>query len=193
MTHATMPSTDPRPEEARRRRNPWVVGLLIVVCSLLAAMWVYGLFFASKEATYRVDDASWRERAEEICTDYQEQRLALVDMDGGYIEEPTRAQMIERADIVDRATDLLERQLGELVALPVASDRDRKLVDELAGFFRTLLSDRREYTAQLRSFVVEPYHETKIEGGPVTNVILDFTTVNEIKSCAPPGELGGDA
>ena len=29
--------------------------------------------------------------------------------------------------------------------------------------------------------------------GPVTNAILDFTKVNEMESCAPPGELGGDA
>lgn len=184
------PAADPAPE--RRRRNPWITGLLVVVCGLIAAMWVYGLWFAPKDATYRVDDPTWRASAAEICDRYEAQRLELTDVEEGYIEEPTEAQMLERADIVDRATDLLEAEITELQELPVATQRDRELIAEYAGFYRTLIQDRRNYTAQLRSFVVEPYVETKIEGGPVTNVILDFTTVNEIKSCAPPGELGGD-
>jgi len=194
MTHATMPDLASSPAEpARRRRNPWITGLLVLVCLLIAAMWVYGFWFAPRKAAYRVDDAGWRRAADAVCDRYEQQRLALVDVAGGYIEHPTHAQMIERADIVDQATDLLEAELADLVALPVASERDRKLVDEYAGFYRILLSDRRAYTAKLRSFVVEPYHETKVDGGPVTNLILDFTTVNEIPRCVPPGELGGDA
>ena len=166
--------------------------MLAVICLLLAAMWVYGFWFAPKKATYRVDDDAWRADAEQICSRYEDQRLQLIDTADGYIEHPTQAQMLERADIVDHATDLLEAELGELVALPVATERDRALIDEYAGFYGTLIADRRAYTAQLRSFVVEPYVETKVAGGPVTNVILDFTTVNEIPSCVPPGELGGD-
>jgi hypothetical protein len=32
-----------------------------------------------------------------------------------------------------------------------------------------------------------------VNGGPVTNVVIDFTTGNDIDHCLPPGELGGDA
>lgn len=176
-----------------KQRNKWIASLLIVVCVGLVAMWVYAFWFASKKAAYRVDDARWRAEAETICAKYEARRLELVDTSEGYIDRPTEAQMLERADIVDRATDLLESEIDDIVALPVATQQDRDLIAEYEGFFDTLLSDRRAYTAQLRTFVVEPYVESKVAGGPVTNIILDFTTVNEIPSCQPPGELGGDA
>jgi len=191
MTNATIaPPYNEKPP--RRHRNPWVTGLLAVICVGLASMWVYGFWFASKHAAYRVDDAAWRSTAEQVCAKYEAQRLELVDTSAGYIEHPTQAQMIERADIVDTATGILQAELNDLVAIPVETDRDRTLIKEYAGFYDTLLSDRRAYTAKLRTYVVEPYHETQVQGGPVTNLILDFTTVNEIPSCVPPGELGGD-
>ena len=61
------------------------------------------------------------------------------------------------------------------------------------GYYRTMLRDRRDYIAQLRRFDVQPYTETLEGGGPVSNLLIDFTTVNQINKCAPPGELGGDA
>lgn len=188
-------STGPVPDVPawHRRRSRWIKGLLVVICLGIASMWVYGLWFASKEATYRVNDAAWRANAEVVCADYERQRLELVDTSEGYIANPTEAQMMERADIVDRATDLLTAELRDISDFPVSTERDRDLIAEYVAFYDTLISDRRVYTAKLRAFQVEPYTETKVQGGPVTNVILDFTTVNQIKSCQPPGELGGDA
>ena len=155
-------------------------------------MWVYGFLFASRDPAYRIDDDAWRASAEQVCAAAEEERLQLIDVEDGYIANPTPEQMRQRADIVDRATDILEHELEQLLALPLATQRDRDLLAEYAGFYRTLLADRRAYTAELRAGVLEPYSETAVEGGPVTNVILDFTTMNGIKSCAPPGELGGD-
>lgn len=180
------------PGRPGRRFSPVRI-LLTVVVLLLVAMWVYAFGFASKEAAYRVDDDAWRERAQQICEDYEAKRLELVDTEDGYIAEPTEEQMLERADVVDRATDILEEELAAVLALPLSTDRDRQIVSDYEGFYRTLIADRRRYTEQLRAFDLQPYTETKVDGGPVTNVITDFTTVNEIKACAPPGELGGDS
>ncbi len=166
--------------------------LITVVIAAIVAMWVYYFFFASAKATYRVDDDAWRERAQTVCERYEAQRLELVDTAEGYIAEPTRDQMIERADIVDQATDLLEAELAEVLAVPPASERDQGLVADYERYWRVLLSDRRAYTATLRTFELQPYYETLLDGGPVSNTIVDFTTVNEIPSCRPPGELGGD-
>ncbi len=55
-----------------------------------------------------------------------------------------------------------------------------------------MLADRRAYTARLRNFELSPYLETKVDGGPVTNLLTDFSVVNQIKTCTPPNELGGD-
>ncbi|HEY0519731.1 MAG TPA: hypothetical protein VGC84_09600, partial [Ilumatobacteraceae bacterium] len=59
-------------------------------------------------------------------------------------------------------------------------------------YYRVIISDRREYTARLRAFDLEPYRETLLKGGPVSNTVIDFTTGNGIVHCMPPGELGGD-
>jgi hypothetical protein len=100
--------------------------------------------------------------------------------------------MIERAGLVDQATDLLEAQLDELIAELPPSDEDRQLVADFEGYWRIVLADRRAYTERLRALDLQPYLETKVDGGPVTNLLVDFSVVNLIKSCSPPNELGGD-
>jgi hypothetical protein len=176
-----------------RRRITFTKVLLTVICLGLLAMWVYAFGFASKKAAYRVDDAAWRQQAQVICQRYEAERLALVDTDAGYISEPTNEQMLQRADVVDRATDLVEAELAELVAIAPANERDRSLITEYAGYTESMIADRRAYTARLRAFDLQPYGETLVDGGPVSNLLTDFAIVNEIPACAPPGELGGDA
>jgi hypothetical protein len=180
------------PEAPQPRRVTFTKVLLTLVVLGILAMWVYAFGFASKKAAYRVDDDAWRARAEEVCTTYRAERLKLVDMTQGYIAEPTPAQMIERADLVDRATDILEAQFAEITAVMPPSDRDRSLVAEYESYWRTVFSDRRAYTARLRDLQLEPYFETAIEGSPVTNLLTDFAVVNQIPTCSPPNELGGE-
>ena len=110
-------TTAPGDDAPPRRRITFTKVLLVVICLGLLAMWVYAFGFASKKAAYRVDDVAWRQQAQAICQRYEAERLALVDTDAGYIAEPTNEQMLERADVVDRATDLVEAELAELVAI----------------------------------------------------------------------------
>lgn len=180
------------PEASQPRRISFTKVVLTLVVLGILAMWVYAFGFASKKAAYRVDDDAWRARAEEVCTAYRDERLKLVDMTQGYIAEPTTAQMIERADLVDGATDILEAQLTEMTAVLPVSDRDRSLVAEYEGYWRTVFSDRRAYTARLRDLQLEPYFETAIDGTPVTNLLTDFAVVNQMPACSPPNELGGE-
>src|SRR4051812_5715997 len=84
-------------------RRRWVTAILVVVCSLIAAMWVYAFGFASKQGVYFVTDKAWRTAADQICVRATQERLALVDTSGGFISNPTHEQMTERADIVDTA------------------------------------------------------------------------------------------
>ena len=171
----------------------WVRWLLVVVVALIAAMWVYAFVFASRKGVYRVDDDAWRNEAKITCTAAQSQRFALADTQGGYIANPTDEQMLEHAAVVDTSTDLLEDMLDRIEVLPVASARDQQLVATFMRYYRIIISDRRAYTARLRQFDLAPYRETIEGGGPVTNIVTDFTSGNDIKECVPPGELGGDA
>ena len=178
------------PPETKKRT--WVRVLLVIVCALIATMWVYAFVFAPRKGVYFVTDKTWRASADQICAKAEQQRLALVDTSGGYIAHPTNEQMLQRADIVDRATDTIERMVDDVAALPLASSDDRTRVGVFVKYYRVIIDDRRKYTARLRSFDLEPYRETVVNGGPVTNVVIDFTTGNAIQHCMPPGELGGD-
>lgn len=181
--------------DAMRGETPprrWVRALLAVIVLLIAAMWVYAFVFAPKKGIYRVDDNAWRSGAERICAEARDRRIALADTGEGYIADPTNEQMLQHADVVDTSTDILEGMLDDIAALPVTSARDQELVDTFQHYYRIIISDRRAYTARLREFDLQPYRETLEGGGPVTNVVTDFTSGNNIKSCVPPGELGGD-
>ncbi len=180
-------------ERADQAREPGRRGLrwaLLAICLGLLAMWIYAFLFAPSKGVYRVDDANWRAQAETICTSADAERLALADTSGGYIANPTPAQMRQHAAVVDKATDILERMLDDVVAVPVTTDRDRLLIDTFEKYYRTIIADRRTYTAALDAGRLVSYEETSVDGGPVTNVVTDFTSGNDIKACVPPGELG---
>jgi hypothetical protein len=179
-------------ETAEQKSRPWVRAILIFVCLLIGAMWVYAFGFASKTGVYYVTEKSWRTSAEQICVDATQRRLALADTTQGYIAKPTHAQMIQRADIVDRATDTLDKMIDDLDALPLVSSDNRERVTVFVKYYREITSDRRAYTARLRAFDLQPYRETMVHGSPVTNTVIDFTTGNDVPHCMPPGELGGD-
>ena len=103
--------------------------------------------------------------------------------------------MTQRADIVDTATDIIEKMLDDIMTIPVATDRDRALLKVFDENYRIVLGDRRRYTAALREGRLVAYSETVVAGGPVSNVVLDFTAGvkgNDVPECSPPGELGGD-
>lgn len=186
----TTPS--PAPPPARGIGSVIARIVLTIVVLLFVAMWVYAFLFAEKQGLYVIEDESWTQRAQGICETYEQQRIALADTSEGYIENPTEEQMLRRADIVDQATDILEAELADVFAVLPASARDQEIALEYKGYYEVLIADRRAYTERLRRFELGPYLETKIDGGPVTNILLDFTTANEMKRCAPPGELGGD-
>ncbi|CAN5665652.1 hypothetical protein BH10ACT2_BH10ACT2_18160 [soil metagenome] len=177
-------------------RHGWLVRIvLIAVCGALAAMWVYYFFFASNTGVYQIQDASWREQASPICVAAQAERSLLIDTNGGYITDPTPDQMRERADVVDKATDIVEQMLNDIVAIPVDNADDKLRLDTFEENYRIIIADRRRYTANLRALKNEPYSETIVGGGPVSNVVFDFTAGvkgNDVPECSPPGELGGD-
>jgi hypothetical protein len=173
----------------------WVKLVLAALCALMAAMWVYYFFFATEQGVYQLEDTTWREKAAPICAAAQDERLQLADTAEGYITNPTPEQMRQRADIVDTATGILEGMLDDIVAIPVATDRDRALLGVFEENYRLVLADRRRYTGELRAGNLVPYTETVVGGGPVSNVVLDFTAGvkgNDVPACSPPGELGGD-
>jgi hypothetical protein len=177
------------------RGNPWVKVLLGVGCALMASMWIYFFFFASNEGVYQLQDASWRATAQPICKAAQDERNALEDTTGGFISNPTIEQMAQRAQLVTKATDIVEGMLDRIVAIPVNNDKDQLRLQVFEENYRLIIADRRRYATSLAQGTLVPYTETVVGGGPVSNVVLDFTAGvkgNDVPECSPPGELGGD-
>lgn len=93
------------------------------------------------------------------------------------------------------ATDIIAKMESDIVAIPVATDRDRQLLAVFDQQYKLVIADRRRYTASLRAGKYVQYSETLSAGGPVSNVVLDFTAGvkgNDVPDCSPPGELGGE-
>lgn len=176
--------------ERRPAPRTWTRLLIGVLLAGLVVMWVYAFVFASKEGAYYVTDAAWRNAAQARCQQAAAQRVALADNAGGRITDPTAAQLRERADVVDAATDTLQDMLDDIEARSVEGERNQIRVRQWLGFYRTLVADRRAYTARLRELRNEPFSETEVGNGPVGSVLIDFATGNDVKACLPPGDLG---
>ena len=177
------------------RRSTWVKIVLVVLCLAVAAMWIYAFFFATDKGAYQLDDKNWRLRAAPVCQAAQAERNQLADTSSGFIQHPTKEQMVQRADVVDKATDIIAKMESDIVAIPVATDRDRQLLAVFDQQYKLVIADRRRYTASLRAGKYVQYSETLSAGGPVSNVVLDFTAGvkgNDVPDCSPPGELGGE-
>jgi len=161
--------------------------LLIVVCALIGAMWIYALFFASKVSINKIDDASWKASAEKICLVSEKERLALVDL--RMVKDAGENALSERAEIIDKATDSLERAVNSLAALTVSDSKGQALVPLWLADYRTHISDRRTYADDLRAGVNEPFSETVTEGLPISEKIATFAADNAAPSCSPPIDL----
>ncbi len=171
--------------ELRRLLTRIGLGLLFI---LFAAFWTWALFFASKEAVNKIDDRAWAARAQQICLQATEDRIDLADLrpigDGG-------AELIrERADIVDRATDILEQMIDDVVAATPADEKGRAIVPQWEADYRTYLQNRRDFANRLRDTGEnQAFYESKTDAIPISERIATFAGDNEMAACSPPFDL----
>jgi hypothetical protein len=144
------------------------------------------LFFASKEAVNRIGDRAWAARAETICRQANEARQELIDLRR---VDPDDVEMLrERAEIVDRATDIVEQMVDDVVAVQPTDEKGRAIVPDWAADYRTYLQNRRDFAEELRGGENVPFREAEIDGIPISERIESFAVDNEMRSCAPPRE-----
>lgn len=165
----------------------WVRWLLFVICLPIVAMWVYAYGFATKEAAVHLDDQAWTERAEGICAAANDQRDELFDP--RKIDEAGPNALLQRADVVDEATLIIERMLDEIVAVRPDNSADRELVAQWEGYYRTLIADRKAYTAGLRNGQPNRFDETVVDDQPLSSFLDDFAKPNHMPSCVSPKDL----
>lgn len=153
----------------------------------LVAMWIYAFGFASKESVNKIDDQVWTQRADGICKQAMQKRLALADL--RQISDAGANALNERADLVDKATDTLEDAIVQISAVQPTDAKGMAIVPLWIADYKQLIKDRRDYTALLRTGVNEPFSESMFEGLPISEKISTFAADNRMTSCKIPMDL----
>lgn len=161
--------------------------VLVVVSVSIAVFWIWALFFPPKQSVAKLEDTAWTERADQICREANLARNELADT--RRIDDVGPGALAERADLVDRATDIVERMIDDVSAVRPSGPDDEVLVSRWVGYYRTLIEDRRDYTEVLRAGDNPPFPEAMVEGAPVSEYINDFTVANRMKACSSPADL----
>jgi hypothetical protein len=164
-----------------------LTSILVVLFALIAAMWVYALFFASKEVVNEINDRAWAERAEIICKESATERIALADFRP--LTDAGADALLERANIVDLATDTLDDMLIKLEATKPTDAKGQAIVPLWISDYRKYIVDRRAYADQLRLGSNVPFGESIVMGIPLSEKLSTFAADNYMKSCKPPMDL----
>jgi len=164
-----------------------LISTLVVLLTLIGAMWVYALFFASKEVVNEIADRAWTERADIICKEAATERIALADFRP--LTDAGTDALLERAKIVDLATDTLDRMLIKLEATKPTDPKGQAIIPRWIGDYRKYIGDRRIYADQLRLGSNVPFGESIVMGIPLSEKLSTFAADNYMKSCKPPMDL----
>ena len=150
-------------------------------------MWVYALFFASKEAVNKIGDKEWTQRSDARCLVAKYERLELADY--RLLADAGPGALVARAALVDRATDTIEKMIVDMRADMPIDEKGRALVPLWLADYDTYVADRRAYADQLRNGDNSPFAETTTEGLPLSEKIATFAGDNRMKNCVPPIDL----
>ena len=176
---------DPEVDEPLAMR--WSVGRVLGVLTmvLIAVFWAAvfaGIF--KRDNFDRLDDRAFVARTEARCDTLLEDLAELPN--GSFIEDP-----VERARVLDEATDLVEAMVDAIDAdAPTAGD-DGKSVRGWIADWRAYVANRRDYADRLR---VDPEARLLLDqslgGDSVDKPIEIFADVNDMPTCATPGDVG---
>jgi hypothetical protein len=97
--------------------------------------------------------------------------------------------LVERGNLIDRVTDVVERMLDDVVAVEPVDDKGRAIVPLWEADYRTYLEDRRRFADELRAGHNDPFRETALDGIPISEKLETFAGDNEMPACAPPHDL----
>lgn len=184
-------TSTPSPADADRRRGLRRIGVLVVVASFVV-IWGYVLWLTFVEGRAeprdRLDDERFTEAAEDTCAP-SAARFASLPL-ASEVDTPE-----ERADLLDEATDELERMVERLEGVvPPRDAEEARAVSRWLADYRTLVQDRRDYAAAQRDpshpRYDQPFVVTDRGGFQVDVLIEDFAHVNRMESCEPPDDVG---
>lgn len=171
---------------AWRRR---AVRVLLTTISIgIAVFWIWALFFPqSKQSVAKLDDEQWSVRAQGICREANVARDELADL--RRIDDVGEGALAARADLIDRATDIIDQMITDVTASTPRGPEDVVIMNTWAEYYRQWIADRRIYADVLRDGRNPPFAESMVEGSPISEYLNDFTVANRMKACSAPTDL----
>ncbi|GBL21720.1 hypothetical protein EMGBS4_17800 [Acidimicrobiaceae bacterium] len=165
----------------------FVRGLLVVVIALITSMWVYGLFFASKQVVNKFEDTQWAVRAQARCLIAEQQRIELADY--RLVDNLGSDAIAQRASLVDKATDTIESFVEEFRKSLPSDPKGIAIVTLWLDDYEIYIADRRSFADDLRNGINLQFSETPIKGLPISEKISTFAADNRMSNCKPPLDL----
>jgi hypothetical protein len=159
-------------------RSGWTIGrVAAVVVSLgLLIMWIVVFAVApSYHPPGWLEDRTFPKAAEKVCASYTA-RLEAVPL------ASTARTSDERADLVDRITELLSQRRDALEAV-VPDTRDAVHIRAWLSDWKLHLADRDSYARHLRSDPGAEFLETTKESSQISEVLDKFADDNNMASC----------
>ena len=161
--------------------------LLITVVALIIAMWIYGLFFASKQAINKFDDRQWAQAAQARCLISEQQRIVLADY--RLVDDLGVDALSQRAALVDKATDTIESFVDEFRASLPKDPKGIEIVGLWLDDYEIYIADRRSFADDLRNGINLRFSETPLKGLPISEKISTFAADNQMSNCKAPLDL----
>lgn len=150
-------------------------------------MWIYGLFFASKESINKFNDRQWAQNAQARCLIAAQQRLDFADY--RLVDDLGTDALTQRAVIVDKATDTIASFVNEFRHSLPADAKGVELVGRWLDDYEIYISDRRSFANDLRDGLNLQFSETPLKGLPLSEKIATFAEDNQMSYCKPPRDL----
>ena len=172
-------------------RFPWARVMILAVVALLGAMWVYALFYAPTGSPEKVRDAGWARRAEALCVKGKVAIDALPAARTFKDVKPVSEALRQRADVAERATNVLVDRVAALRALPLTNAAAVKLAGPWLVDYDNYIGDRRAQVASWRKGQNPMFAETATDNGAPGSLRMDeFARVNAMPSCKVPQDIG---
>ena len=160
---------------------------LATTVALIVVMWIYALFFASKDSVNKFGDRDWAATAQARCLLAREERAQLSDY--RIVNQLGIDVLKERADLIDMATDTIERFIVEFRASLPTDPKGIEIVGLWLDDYEIYINDRRDFANDLRIDVNTQFAETPLDGLPISEKIATFAADNEMSYCKPPIDL----
>jgi hypothetical protein len=160
-----------------------VLGVVAVLAMTIFWIWIFA-GGPKKVNPDRLDDRAFVTRTAERCDDL---RADLADLPNAASIDGARA----RADVLDRATDLVDGFIAATRADAPKTGDDARSVRGWLGDWETYSANRRDFADRLRKDPKARFLLDANEAGdPIDKPIEIFAQVNDMKQCATPGDVG---